>query len=101
LQSPEQGKDAQMAKLVDALCSGRSVRKDVLVRIQFWAPAPFQAIGGAFFVWGSEDILVLENQYKIPRSMLYHNQGGEFVLGKDSQYKVLRRPQDDSHWTPN
>ena len=28
---------AQMAKLVDALCSGRSVRKDVLVRIQFWA----------------------------------------------------------------
>jgi hypothetical protein len=28
---------AQVAKLVDALCSGRSVRKDVLVRIQFWA----------------------------------------------------------------
>ena len=26
-----------MAKLVDALCSGRSARKDVLVRIQFWA----------------------------------------------------------------
>ena len=24
--------------MVDALCSGRSVRKDVLVRIQFWAP---------------------------------------------------------------
>lgn len=31
-----------MAKLVDALCSGRSVRKDVLVRIQFWAQAPFR-----------------------------------------------------------
>jgi hypothetical protein len=29
-----------MAKLVDALCSGRSVRKDVLVRIQFWARKP-------------------------------------------------------------
>ena len=29
--------NAQVAKLVDALCSGRSVRKDVLVRIQFWA----------------------------------------------------------------
>jgi hypothetical protein len=28
---------AQMAKLVDALCSGRSARKGVLVRIQFWA----------------------------------------------------------------
>jgi hypothetical protein len=27
-----------MAKLVDALPSGGSVRKDVLVRIQFWAP---------------------------------------------------------------
>ena len=30
-------KSAQVAKLVDALCSGRSVRKDVLVRIQSWA----------------------------------------------------------------
>ncbi len=29
--------NAQVAKLVDALCSGRSVRKDVLVRIQSWA----------------------------------------------------------------
>lgn len=29
--------NAQMAKLVDALCSGRSARKGVLVRIQFWA----------------------------------------------------------------
>jgi hypothetical protein len=35
--SPER-KNAQVAKLVDALCSGRSVRKDVLVRIQSWAP---------------------------------------------------------------
>ena len=33
---PNKG-DAQVAKLVDALCSGRSVRKDVLVRIQSWA----------------------------------------------------------------
>jgi hypothetical protein len=29
-----------MAKLVDALPSGGSVRKDVLVRIQFWARYP-------------------------------------------------------------
>jgi para-nitrobenzyl esterase len=29
--------NAQMAKLVDALCSGRSVRKGVQVRILFWA----------------------------------------------------------------
>ena len=33
-------RDAQVAKLVDALCSGRSVRKDVLVRIQSWAQKP-------------------------------------------------------------
>ena len=31
-----------MAKLVDALCSGRSVRKDVLVRIQSWAQVLFR-----------------------------------------------------------
>ena len=33
---PERGiqDNARVAKLVDALCSGRSVRKDVLVRIQ-------------------------------------------------------------------
>ena len=28
---------ARVAKLVDALCSGRSVRKDVMVRIHSWA----------------------------------------------------------------
>jgi hypothetical protein len=39
---------AQMAKLVDALCSGRSVRKDVLVRIQFWAQMPPHDSVGAF-----------------------------------------------------
>lgn len=31
-----------MAKLVDALCSGRSARKGVLVRIQFWARKPYK-----------------------------------------------------------
>ncbi len=31
--------NAQMAKLVDALPSGGSARKGVLVRIQFWAQA--------------------------------------------------------------
>ena len=35
--SPDTISVAQMAKLVDALCSGRSARKGVLVRIQFWA----------------------------------------------------------------
>jgi hypothetical protein len=37
-----------MAKLVDALCSGRSVRKDVLVRIQFWARKTPVAFAPAF-----------------------------------------------------
>ena len=35
---PNTEKDAQMAKLVDALGSGRSAGNGVLVRIQFWAP---------------------------------------------------------------
>ncbi len=34
-----------MAKLVDALPSGGSVRKDVLVRIQFWAQGPGDSRG--------------------------------------------------------
>ncbi len=41
--------NAQVAKLVDALCSGRSVRKDVLVRIQSWAPKKTQLMVGSFY----------------------------------------------------
>ncbi len=44
---------AQVAKLVDALPSGGSVRKDVLVRIQSWAPkikSPNSLTVGAFFI---------------------------------------------------
>ena len=41
---------AQVAKLVDALCSGRSVRKDVLVRIQSWALRKTPFIWTVFFV---------------------------------------------------
>ena len=40
---PKKG-NAQVAKLVDALCSGRSVRKDVLVRIQSWAPGKIEEV---------------------------------------------------------
>jgi hypothetical protein len=35
--APNTKANAQVAKLVDALCSGRSARKGVLVRIQSWA----------------------------------------------------------------
>jgi hypothetical protein len=35
--------------LVDALCSGRSVRKDVLVRIQSWALSLSVFLGGFSF----------------------------------------------------
>lgn len=38
-----------MAKLVDALCSGRSARKGVLVRIQFWA---LSSANAGLFYWG-------------------------------------------------
>lgn len=41
-----------MAKLVDALCSGRSARKGVLVRIQFWAQTPFQQNWKGVFHYG-------------------------------------------------
>jgi hypothetical protein len=44
--------NAQVAKLVDALCSGRSVRKDVLVRIQSWAQRPFMQMEGFCFITG-------------------------------------------------
>ena len=42
-----------MAKLVDALPSGGSVRKDVLVRIQFWAQSLPVKQGGFLFIMGS------------------------------------------------
>ncbi len=32
---------AQVVKLVDALASGASIRKDVMVRVHSWAPTPF------------------------------------------------------------
>ena len=40
---------AQMAKLVDALPSGGSVRKDVQVRILFWAQGLSVKTGGLYF----------------------------------------------------
>ena len=42
---------AQMAELVDALVSGTSVRKDVEVRVFFWAPNFKQSFfKGCFFI---------------------------------------------------
>jgi hypothetical protein len=46
-----------MAKLVDALCSGRSVRKDVLVRIQFWAQSLSNEVGEAFLFRSEASLL--------------------------------------------
>lgn len=40
-----------MAKLVDALCSGRSARKGVLVRIQFWAQKRLNGLLGLFLTF--------------------------------------------------
>ena len=46
--------------MVDALCSGRSVRKDVLVRIQSWALKEIKAhhIDGLFYFTKRKDVLV-------------------------------------------
>lgn len=41
---------ARMAKLVDALSSGGSIRKVVLVRIQFRAQKPWHDSAGAFYL---------------------------------------------------
>ena len=53
---------AQMAKLVDALCSGRSARKGVLVRIQFWAPGPL--FRGFFYAYTNLTVNFLQNLFK-------------------------------------
>ena len=57
-----------MAKLVDALCSGRSVRKDVLVRIQFWAPRPSKQLGGRFSFWEVKDDVDRQGAKEIQRA---------------------------------
>lgn len=44
---------ARVAKLVDALSSGGSVRKDVLVRIQSRAQSP--AFGGVFYFYSNHN----------------------------------------------
>ncbi len=61
-----------MAKLVDALCSGRSVRKDVLVRIQFWAPRPSKQLEGRFSFRGARLLFRIatrcRHDHKTPKS---------------------------------
>jgi hypothetical protein len=47
-----------MAKLVDALCSGRSARKGVLVRIQFWA-LKRKRNSVSFFIWHYHSIYLI------------------------------------------
>ena len=56
-----------MAKLVDALCSGRSVRKDVLVRIQFWARVKAPHFVRGFF-YGCDRSLLLGADSKKPQA---------------------------------
>ena len=57
-----------MAKLVDALCSGRSVRKDVLVRIQFWARVKAPHFVRGFFYVRSQKLASGSGQQKAPGS---------------------------------
>ena len=55
--------------MVDALCSGRSVRKDVLVRIQSWAQCPFSKAERAF--------LFLSGQARLPKRKIKMTESAE------------------------
>ena len=62
-----------MAKLVDALPSGGSVRKDVQVRILFWALAPF--LRGLLFWPGckiTKGFLMLYSHWALFKALFAH-----------------------------
>jgi hypothetical protein len=59
-----------MAKLVDALCSGRSARKGVLVRIQFWALKAPQLMWGFVICTAQVVVLVLNRAENGAASLL-------------------------------
>lgn len=65
-----------MAKLVDALCSGRSARKGVLVRIQFWAQS--SAIAELFY-WACPGVSGRDTHSYIPAD---HRKGPGYTLQK-------------------
>ena len=69
-----------MAKLVDALCSGRSVRKDVMVRIHSWAQRPrLNKVEAGLFAFGALQTLFAKAQEaKSPTA----DAGGRGLLGK-------------------
>jgi hypothetical protein len=58
-----------VAKLVDALPSGGSVRKDVLVRIQSWAQRPCLSFAEAgLFIWKRCEFIRISGQIKSPKA---------------------------------
>ena len=67
-----------MAKLVDALCSGRSAFTGVLVRIQFWAQAPFRLWRKGVLVCKRGECIRLSEQAKTTA----HDEGVGRRLGK-------------------
>ena len=75
-----------MAKLVDALPSGGSVRKDVLVRIQFWAQRP-SAIAGVFY-WGALKARFQKRTNKKPGSR--DSGGGVWVRPPIGSLKIIQ-----------
>jgi hypothetical protein len=54
-----------MAKLVDALSSGGSIRKVVLVRIQFWALSKTSEFGGFSFDLATEYNSFVNRSHKL------------------------------------
>jgi putative endonuclease len=80
---PNTGRVAQMAKLVDALCSGRSAGNGVLVRIQFWALRPGKCRGFfmTFFVYilfsAGSDKFYIGQTNNVAGRLRRHNAGTE------------------------
>ena len=67
---------ARVAKLVDALCSGRSVGNHVLVRIQSRAQRPSQFTERAFYFKTEPSMLERGNKIKSESSRLYREDEG-------------------------
>jgi hypothetical protein len=81
-----------MAKLVDALCSGRSVRKDVLVRIQFWAQAKKSCTKCGIFYLSATEACFKERLNKNPSE---RSECGFFCLGKTNLLRMSERSEDN------
>gem|GEM_PF-6458745 len=77
MRSLTQEQGAQVAKLVDALCSGRSAFTGVLVRIQSWAPNLKTPATAGVFCWV---LLPFCNGSRIKRKRIKRKSWGNDVI---------------------